>query len=182
MSFLDFAAIKQQVSIRSAIDLLGSETDRASKPVARRRVQSASQAATARWSSRHRKNAFYCFAAHSGGDVIALASHIRRSRHERGRRVSGRGQRRRRQRHSSREPAMVTTSSPRRGPKRTSEASSLSAISIQIMKPFGPSAWKGRPAAISAQAMRQKASCAESSPFQSMIGEQASLLPIADMA
>jgi hypothetical protein len=76
MSFLDFAAIKQQVSVRSAIDLLGLKlTEHQSQwrgpcPT----CKSGGDRALVITPS---KNAFYCFAAHSGGDVIALASHIR---------------------------------------------------------------------------------------------------------
>jgi CHC2 zinc finger len=76
MSFLDFAAIKQQVSVRSAIDLLGLKlTEHQSQwrgpcPI----CKSGGDRALVITPS---KNAFYCFAAHGGGDVIALASHIR---------------------------------------------------------------------------------------------------------
>jgi CHC2 zinc finger len=77
MSFLDFAAIKQQVSIRSAIDLLGLKLTehqsqwRGACPV----CKSGGDRALVITPS---KNAFYCFAAHGGGDVIALAAHIKR--------------------------------------------------------------------------------------------------------
>jgi CHC2 zinc finger len=76
MSFLDFAAIKQQVSVRAAIDLLGLRLSehqsqwRGPCPT----CKSGGDRALVITPS---KNAFYCFAAHSGGDVIALASHIR---------------------------------------------------------------------------------------------------------
>jgi CHC2 zinc finger len=76
MSFFDFAAIKQQVSVRSAIDLLGLRLSehqsqwRGPCPT----CKSGGDRALVITPS---KNAFYCFAAHSGGDVIALASHIR---------------------------------------------------------------------------------------------------------
>lgn len=76
MSFLDFAAIKRQVSVRLAIDLLGLKlTEHQSQwrgpcPT----CKSGGDRALVITPS---KNAFYCFAAHSGGDVIALASHIR---------------------------------------------------------------------------------------------------------
>jgi CHC2 zinc finger len=76
MSFHDFAAIKQQVSVRSAIDLLGLK-------LAEHQSQWRGPCPTCKSGGDRAlvitpsKNAFYCFAAHGGGDVIALASHIR---------------------------------------------------------------------------------------------------------
>lgn len=76
MTFLDFAVIKQQVPIRSAIDRLGlTMTEHAGQwrgpcPACNAGGKRALVVTPA-------KNAFYCFAAHGGGDVIALVAHIR---------------------------------------------------------------------------------------------------------
>lgn len=127
MSFLDFAAIKQQVFVRSAIDLLGLRLTEHRKPMARampnlqvwRRPCAGDHAI-------EECILLLCSPQRRRCDRIGFAHPI--SRHERGRSICWQGMVPLQKTARPREPAMVTTSSPRRGQKRTSEASSLLSI------------------------------------------------------
>ena len=76
MAFLDFAALKEEVTIEKAIDLLclkvkeGKDQYRGPCPACKGSGPRSLVITPA-------KQAFYCFAERIGGDVIALASHIR---------------------------------------------------------------------------------------------------------
>ena len=76
MKYLDFVALKEQLPIDRAIDLLGLELKqrngqwRGPCPA----CQSGGERALVITPA---KNAFYCFGGRIGGDVIALAAHIR---------------------------------------------------------------------------------------------------------
>ncbi len=75
MAFVDFAALKQRVAIENIVPLLGLEMKetrgqfRGPCPACRTGGRRALVVTPA-------KSAFYCFAGHTGGDVIALVAHI----------------------------------------------------------------------------------------------------------
>jgi DNA primase len=76
MTYVDFAALKERVSIETAIPLLGLQLKqrggqwRGSCPVCNSGGERALVVTPA-------KKAFYCFGGRVGGDVIALVAHIR---------------------------------------------------------------------------------------------------------
>ena len=76
MSYVDFAALKQRISIIDAVAKLGlalvetGDQMRGPCPACNSGGKRALVVTPA-------KQAFYCFGAHSGGDVIALVSHIK---------------------------------------------------------------------------------------------------------
>ena len=76
MAYVDFAALKERVPITDAVDRLGLKLRerhdqlRGPCPVCKSGGDRALVVTPA-------KRAFYCFGAHSGGDVIALVAHIR---------------------------------------------------------------------------------------------------------
>lgn len=76
MSFVDFAAIKQAVPIEKGAQLLGLELTQ-HKDQLRGPCPACGSGGKRALVITPAKRAFYCFAGHTGGDVISLVAHIR---------------------------------------------------------------------------------------------------------
>lgn len=76
MAFLDFAALKQEVQIEDAIDQLHLEMKEGNNQF-RGKCPACKGSGPRSLVITPAKQAFYCFAERLGGDVIALAAHVR---------------------------------------------------------------------------------------------------------
>ncbi len=76
MSYVDFAALKERVSIVDAVSKLGIALIKTGDQL-RGPCPTCNSGGKRALVVTPSKQAFYCFGAHSGGDVIALVSHIR---------------------------------------------------------------------------------------------------------
>lgn len=76
MAFLDFAALKQEVRIEDAIELLQLQMNEGNEQF-RGRCPACKGSGPRSLVITPAKQAFYCFAERIGGDVIALVAHIR---------------------------------------------------------------------------------------------------------
>lgn len=76
MAFLDFAALKQEVRIEDAIDQLHLEMKEGNNQF-RGKCPACKGSGPRSLVITPAKQAFYCFAERLGGDVIALAAHVR---------------------------------------------------------------------------------------------------------
>jgi DNA primase len=79
MSFVDFASLKEEVSIEDAASLLGLKLKDNGKQK-RGPCPACESGGDRALVITPEKNAFYCFAAKQGGDCISLAAHIRECR------------------------------------------------------------------------------------------------------
>ena len=76
MSFIDFAALKQRVAIETVLPALQLEM-RETNGQYRGPCPSCQSGGKRTLVVTPAKSAFYCFAGHTGGDVIALVAHVR---------------------------------------------------------------------------------------------------------
>jgi len=74
--FVDFAVVKEKVSIEAATHLLGLKTTKSGNQL-RAACPNCKTGGDRALAITPAKNLFYCFAAQSGGDQIQLAAHVR---------------------------------------------------------------------------------------------------------